>query len=465
MQEAAHSVGPHPEERAAHAVSRQNDVTIAPDGAGPRRRRVVVVGGGFGGPTAARELGSADVDVTLVDRTNHHLFQPLLYQVAVGALSTGQCASPIRSALKDHANTTVLMAEVTDVDAERRQVVLERSERLDYDSLIRACGAETSYFGRVEWREVTCGLKTLADAVSLRERVYGAFEQAERCAGPAEREAWMTFEIAGQLAIVARRTMERDFTHIDPSGARVILLDAGERVVPAFSPTLSGRVAAGLRALGVTLHAGARATGIDREGVTAQIGRTEERIAAHTVVWAAGVRPAGLTGTLARATGAATDHAGRIAVRPDLTVAGHPEISVIGDVAALAGGRERRFPGLATVAIQQARHVAAAIRAGAPGATTPFRYLDKGALAVVGRGRAVCEIRGLKLSGRLAFATYLGVHLYYLSGVPGRRISVLVNWIAAWFGERQNRALERGLPRPERSAPTMPVPLPEERPA
>src|SRR5215207_9043081 len=197
MQEAAHSVGPHPEERAAHAVSRQNDVTIAPDGAGPRRRRVVVVGGGFGGPTAARELGSADVDVTLVDRTNHHLFQPLLYQVAVGALSTGQCASPIRSALKDHANTTVLMAEVTDVDAERRQVVLDRSERLDYDSLILACGAETSYFGRDEWREVTCGLKTLADAVSLRERVYGAFEQAERCAGPAEREAWMTFVVVG----------------------------------------------------------------------------------------------------------------------------------------------------------------------------------------------------------------------------------------------------------------------------
>jgi NADH dehydrogenase len=433
---------------------------VPAEGADGRRRRVVIVGGGFGGLAAARKLRHADVDVTLVDRMNHHLFQPLLYQVAAGALSPSDCASPIRPALKRSSNTTVLMAEVTDVDADRRQVVLERGDRLDYDSLIVACGAQTSYFGHDEWREVTCGLKTLADSVDLRKRFYGAFEEAVRTDDPDERAEWLTFvvvgggptgvEIAGQLAITAQ-WMKRDFRRIDPSGARVILLDAGDRVVGAFSERLSGKVADQLAELGVTVREGVRATAIDERGVTIDSGGTSERIDSRTVIWAAGVHAVPLTDALARATGATTDRGGRIEVNPDLTLPGHPEISVIGDVASLAGPGGKPLPGVATVAIQQAHHVAKAIAAGAPGASTPFRYFDKGALAVVGRGKAVCEIRGRELWGRPAFFTYLGVHLYYLGGQVGRRVEVLIKWIGARFGERQSALIEEELATVERS--------------
>jgi NADH:ubiquinone reductase (H+-translocating) len=427
-----------------------------------RRPRVVIVGGGFAGLAAARKLRDADVDVTLVDRMNHHLFQPLLYQVAAGALSPSDCASPIRPELKRSTNTGVLMAEVTDIDAERRQVVLDRGDRLDYDSLIVACGAETSYFGHDEWQNVSCGLKTLADAVDLRKCFFGAFEEAERTDDPAARAEWLTFvvvgggptgvEIAGQLAITAH-TMKRGFRRIDPTIARVILLDAGDRVVAAFSEKLSGKVAGQLAELGVTVREGVRATEIDARGVTIEVGGASERIDTRTVIWAAGVRPVPLTEALAKATGVTTDRAGRIEVNPDLTLPGHPEISVVGDVASLAGPDGKPLPGLATVAIQQAHHVAKAIREGQSGASTPFRYFDKGALAVVGRGKAVCEIRGLELWGRPAFFTYLGVHLYYLGGQVGRRLEVLIKWIGARVGERQSALIEGELASVERAPP------------
>jgi NADH dehydrogenase len=428
------------------------------------RRRVVIVGGGFGGVTAAHTLRKADVDVTVVDRMNHHLFQPLLYQVAAGVLSPSDCAAPLRPALKRSANTTLLMAEVTDVDAERHQVVLDRGDRLSYDSLIVACGAETSYFGNDEWREVSSGMKTLADAVELRARFFGAFEEAERSDDPVARDEWMTFvvvgggatgvEVAGALAITARR-MRRDFRRIDPGAARVILLDAGDRVVSSFSERLSRKVARYLAQLGVIVRERARATAIDARSVTLDVGGASERIGSRTVIWAAGVHAVPLTEAVARATGASTDRGGRIEVGPDLTVPGHPEISVIGDVAALAGPSGKPLPGLATVAIQQARHVAKAIAAGQQGASTPFRYLDKGALAVVGQGKAVGELRGLDLSGRLAFLTYLSVHLYYLGGARGRRLEVGMRWIGARFGQRQSALIEGGLGSVER-APTGP---------
>jgi NADH dehydrogenase len=426
------------------------------------RRRVVIVGAGFGGLAAARKLRGADVDVTLVDRRNHHLFQPLLYQVAAGGLSPSDCASPIRPSVKRGANIAVLMAEVTDVDADRQQVVLDRGDRLDYDTLIVACGAQTSYFGHDEWEDVTCGLKTLEDAVDLRRRFYGALEQAERTEDPAARTEWMTFvvvgggptgvEIAGQLAITAR-ALRRGFRRIDPSDAKVILLDAGDRVVSAFSEKLSGKVAHELAQLSVTVRQGARATTIDERGVTFETGSGTERIDSRTVVWAAGVHAVALTDALAQATGATSDRAGRIEVNPNLTVPGHPEISVIGDVASVAGPSGKPLPGLATVAIQQAHHVAEAVREGRPGASTPFRYFDKGALAVVGRGKAVCEIRGLELWGRPAFFTYLAVHLYYLGGQLGRRVEVLVKWLGARFGERQSALIEGELASVERSPP------------
>jgi NADH dehydrogenase len=427
-----------------------------------RRRRVAIVGGGFGGMAAAHALRHADVEVTLVDRMHHHLFQPLLYQVACGALSPSECAMPIRNMLRRNANTTVLMAQATGVDVERRQLLLDRGERIDYDSLIVACGAQTSYFGHDEWREVSCGLKTLADAEDLRNRVYGAFEQAERCEDPEERAQWMTFvvigggptgvELAGQLAIIATHGMKRDFARIDPSQARVILLDAGERVTAAFSERLSATVARELASLGVEVRERARVTSIDERGVKFEREGEEEGLAARTVIWAAGVQAADFAGKLAGAAGIETDRAGRIQVEPGLTLPGHPEVSVIGDTASLAGADGGPLPGLATVAIQQARHVARAIRAGAQGASTPFRYFDKGALAVVGRGRAVCEIRGHELSGRVAFFTYLSVHMYYLGGGgPGSRLKVLIDWISSRVGDPQNQVIEGELASIERA--------------
>ena len=416
-----------------------------------QRRRVVIVGGGFGGLAAARRLRHADVDVTVVERRNHHLFQPLLYQVAAGGLSPSDCAAPLRPSLKRSANTRVLMAAVEDVDAQRRQVVLDRGERLDYDSLIVAAGAQTSYFGHDDWADVTCGLKSLADALGLRSRFFTAFEEAERSDDPVERAALLTFvvvgggptgvEVAGQLAITAR-VLRRQFRRIDTSTAKVILLDAGDRLISAFSERLSAKVAQQLAELGVTVREHARATAIDREGVTVEIDGATERIATRTVVWAAGVHAVPLADAIAKATGAATDRGGRVQVNPDLTVPGHPEISVIGDIAAVPGKDGRPLPGLATVAIQEAHHVVRGIRKGEPGATTPFKYFDKGALAVVGRGKAVCEIRGHELSGRPAWFTYLGVHLYYLGGQVGRRLEVLVKWAGARAGERQSALIE-----------------------
>jgi NADH:quinone reductase (non-electrogenic) len=430
------------------------------NGAPGHRRRVVIVGGGFGGMAAAQHLRHADVDVTVIDRRNHHLFQPLIYQVAAGALGSGEVAAPIRMMLKRQPNATVLMAEVTEIDAEQRQVVLDRGDRIGYDTLIMACGGETSYFGHDEWQEVSCPLKTLADAVDLRNRIFGAFEEAERADDPAESNEWLTFivvgggptgvEISGQLAVLARDAMRHDFRRVNPRTARVILLDAGERVVPGFSPPTSARAAKELNAIGVIVREHARVTGIDARGVTIQLGDQTERIATRTVIWAAGVCTAGVAGVLAHATGASTDRAGRLEVNPDLTLPGHPEISVIGDAAKLDGPDGKPLPGFATVAIQQARHIAEGISRGQPGATTPFKYFDKGALAVVGRGRAVCEVRGRRLWGVPAFLMYLGVHLFYLSGVGGRRVTVVSTWLSAGFGARQNRVIEGALQSVER---------------
>jgi NADH dehydrogenase len=423
----------------------------------------VIVGGGFGGLAAARRLRHAeDVDVTVIDRKHHHLFQPLLYQVAAGAVAEGECAVPIRASLRRIPNARVLMAEVVDVDVERREVQLDRGERVGYDTLIIACGMETSYFGHDEWADVTCGLKTLADAVELRGRLYGALEQAERTEDPEERAEWLTFaivgggptgvEVAGALALLMRRKLAGEYGRFGAGDARVILLDAGDRVLSPFSESLSARAAGALTEIGVTVREQVRATAIDSRGVTIEKNGTSERFKARTVVWAAGVRPVPLVATVAGATGAETDRAGRVKVQPDLTLPGHPEISVIGDVANLDGPGGKPLPGLATVAIQQAAHVAKGIREGGAGASTPFRYLDKGALAVIGRGHAICEIRGLKLHGWPAFATYLMVHLYYLGG-EGKRLKIVTDWVTTFFGSLGNQVIEGDLSTVERAPP------------
>jgi NADH dehydrogenase len=340
--------------------------------------------------------------------------------------------------------------------------VLDGGERVDYASLIVACGAETSFFGKDEWQEVTTGLKTLADAFELRDRIFGAFEEAELADDPDVRDEWLTFvvvgggptgvEISGQLAILARHTMTRDFRRIDPRAARVILLDAGERLVAAFSEPTSATAAKELGGLGVTIREGAMVTGIDPRGVTVKLGDQTERIRSRTVVWAAGVRAVGLTKALAQAAGAETDRSGRIQVNPDLTLPGHPEISVIGDASTVTDAHGKPVPGLATAAIQQGRHVAEAIRHGEPGASKPFKYFDKGALAVVGRGRAVCEVRGHRLSGVIAFMMYICVHLYYLGGVAGRRLSAGRDMFLSLFGSRESRVIEGDLQSVDRPA-------------
>jgi NADH dehydrogenase len=292
--------------------------------------------------------------------------------------------------------------------------------------------------------------------VRLRNRIYGAFEEAERARDPLERERWLTFviigggptgvELAGELAIIARHTMKGYFTRSSPANAKVVLLDAAERVTAAFSPRLSQKVAGYLADLGVTVQERARVTAIDGDGVTALVGEEERRIDARTVVWAAGVRAASFASVLAGAAGAQSDRAGRVHVQGDLTIPGRPEISAIGDATSLEGPSGKPLPGLATVSIQQARHVAKAIRSGSAGATTPFRYFDKGALAVVGRGRAICEIRGHELWGRPAFATYLTVHMYYLTGGgPGHRLKVLIDWISTRVNEPQNQVIDADL--------------------
>jgi NADH:quinone reductase (non-electrogenic) len=423
--------------------------------AGRRRRVVIVGGGGFGGLTVARELRHADVELTLVDRMHHHLFQPLLYQVACGGLAAGEIAPPIRSVLRRRANARVLMAQAIGLDPERRLLELDGGERVEYDSLIVACGARTSYFGNEQWSEVTYGLKTLADALALRGHLYRALERAERCEDERERRELMTFvvigggptgvEVAGEIAIVCKDTLSRQYVRLRPEDARVILLDAGARVVPTFSERLSRKAAGQLASLGVAVRVDAPVTAIDAGGVTIAVDGAEERIAAHTVVWAAGVQAVPFAATVAQATGAGIDHAGRVRIEPDLTVPGHREISMIGDAASLEGADGKPLPGLATVAIQQGRHVAKAIRDGAPSAATPFRYFDKGALAVVGRGRAVCAIRGVELWGRPAFFTYLTVHMYYLGGVPGQRLKVLIDWITARLGRPQSQVIEGAL--------------------
>jgi NADH:ubiquinone reductase (H+-translocating) len=419
-------------------------------------RRVVILGGGFGGLTAARKLRGADVEVTLCDPKHHHLFQPLIYQAALGGIGAAECATPIRGAVKRAANVSVRMEAADDVDTAAREVVLSGGERLAYDSLIVACGAQTSYFGRDEWRDVTYGLKSLDDAVRLRNRLYSCFEQAELLDDEATREPFQTFvvvgggptgvEVAGSLAILRRYDLHRQYRRSDPRQARVILLDAGERPVAAFRERLSAKVTTYLGDLGVEIRQGARVTAIDPDGVTFDLDGSQQRIATRTVIWGAGVQAADFAAKLAVATGASADRAGRVAVGADLAIEGHPEISVIGDVSSAPGPGDRPLPGLATVAIQQARHVAKGIKGGKPGAAGPFRYLDKGALAVVGRGKAVCEVRGHGLSGRPAFFMYLGVHLFYLSGGgPGHRIKVLIDWISARFGNPQSQIIDGDL--------------------
>jgi NADH:ubiquinone reductase (H+-translocating) len=393
---------------------------------------LVVIGGGFAGLWCVRALASAPVQITLVDRANHHLFQPLLYQVATAGLSAGDIAAPLRHILSSQRNVTVRMGEVTAIDTAAQRVSLADGSALAYDHLLVASGATHAYFGHDEWAAHAPGLKTLDDAMTLRRRILLAFEQAENASTDAERDAWLTFavvgagptgvELAGTLAEIARHTLKNEFRHIDPAQARVQLIEAGPRVLASFPPELSEKAAAQLRRLGVQLLTGSAVQHIDGGGYT----RGGERVAAKTVLWAAGVAASPLGAML----GAPQDRAGRVQVQPDLTVPGLRNVFVAGDLATLTQRNGKPVPGVAPAAKQMGAHVARLIRARLAARTdnTPFVYRDWGNLATIGRMAAVVDMPGgLKFSGALAWWFWLAAHVFFLIGFRNRLV-VLMNW-------------------------------------
>jgi NADH dehydrogenase len=396
----------------------------------PEQSQVVILGAGFGGLAAARELRNAPVRITILDRSNHHLFQPLLYQVATAALSPADIAAPIRRIFRRQANVKVMLAEAIEVDLKGKYVLLVDGV-VDYDILILATGATHAYFGHEEWSQYAPGLKTLRDALQIRQRVLMAFEIAERESDEARRRAWMTFvivgggptgvELAGTLAEVSRQTLARDFRHINTASARVILIEAAPRVLGAYTEDLSQAARQQLEKLGVAVWTGVQVTGIDADGVC--IG--PERIHARTVLWAAGVAAS----PLARTLGVPLDRAGRVLVQPDLTVPGHDEVYVIGDLAHIESDGVL-VPGVAPAAMQQGRHAARNIIRTLNGQPRqPYHYVDKGMLATIGRGAAVAKIGRVKTSGHLAWLLWLFIHIYFLIGFRNRLV-VLIQW--AW---------------------------------
>lgn len=426
----------------------------------PEVHRVVIVGGGFGGLAVARGLADTPgIDVTLVDKRNFHLFQPLLYQVATGSLSPGDVSSPLREVLRHSSNTTVLLGDVVDIDVEARQVVYHdtagrvlapgnppKTRRVDYDTVVLATGLVSNYFGNSEWEKSAPGLKSVEDATEVRSRLLHAFEEAEQTEDDAERRAQLTFvvvgagatgvEMAGAITEIAADTLPVEFRRISGEKARVVLVDAGPRVLPAFGEKLSAAARRDLEAMGVEVRTSTMVRKVDADGVVLE-GNGEEgasgpsRIQARLVVWAAGVRGTALAARLAARTNLAPTSQGTLPVREDLTLAGHPEIFVIGDAACFSAGGNRPLPGVAQVAIQQGRHVAGRIRDRGDGkAPEAFRYEDRGSMATIGRARAVADLGWMQLTGLVAWLAWLFVHLLFLVGYENR-VLVLTQW--AWY--------------------------------
>jgi NADH dehydrogenase len=414
--------------------------------------RVVVVGGGFGGLQAVHKLRRAPVEVTLIDRRNFHLFQPLTYQVATGALSPGEIAYPLRAIFKRHANVRVLLAEVTGFDLAERRLQLRSvggmpaPASVEYDTLVVAGGSRYSYFGHDDWTEHAAEVKSLESALMVRGRILAAFEAAELEPDPDKQAAWMTFvvvgggptgvEMAGQIGELARDTLRRDFRRIDSRTGRILLIEAADRLLTSFPPSLSAKALRSLQRIGVTPMVNATVVDLDADSVTVEHpGATAERIPTRTIIWAAGVTASNLATALGELTGAELDRAGRVAVEPDLTLPGHPEVFAMGDMVRVRGadGNAVTYPGVAPVAMQQGRYVAKAIRARlVHRQPAPFHYRDKGNLATIGRGAAVADIKGVRLSGFIAWLTWLLIHLWYLVGFQNR-VLVFIRWSISFF--------------------------------
>jgi NADH dehydrogenase len=407
--------------------------------------RVVIIGGGFGGLYAAKALAKTPVSITLVDRRNYHLFQPLLYQVATAALNPSDIAAPIRAVLRKQSNVSVIMGDATGIDPDSRIVTLTDGA-LAYDILIIATGATHSYFSHPEWEENAPGLKSIEDALEIRRRVLLAFEAAERESDRSRQEAWLNFvivgagptgvELAGALSEIARQTMIRDFRHINPSSARVILLEGKERVLPVYPPELSEKAAAQLRALGVEVMTNAAVTRVTDHDVL--VGETA--IPTRTVLWAAGVQAS----PLARSLGVPLDRAGRVLVEPDLSIPGHPEVFVIGDLAAVRNENGSLVPGVAPAAMQEGKHTAKNVGRMIDGQPSlPFRYHDKGSLATIGRVAGVADLGRIKLSGFTAWAAWLGIHIFFLIGFRNRLL-VILQWAWAYVTFQRGARLITG---------------------
>jgi NADH:ubiquinone reductase (H+-translocating) len=403
------------------------------------QHRVLIIGGGFGGLRAARALKSAPVDVTLIDRRNYHLFQPLLYQVATGSLSPGQIAAPLRSVLSRQKNARVLMGDVVDLDPVAKRVALADGAAFEYDSLIVAAGSQTSYYGHDVWREWAPGMKSVEEATNIRHKILYAFEVAERLADPVQRHAWLRFvivgagatgvELAGAIGEIARQTLKHDFRSIRPQEAEIILLDGAPRILMAFPEDLAQKAAGVLAQLGVQVKTGVMVKDIDHDGVTVESHAGTDRLESKTVIWAGGVTAPVFGRTLASRTKAETDRGGRITVNPDLTVPSYPDIYVVGDLALASGPDGTPLPGVAQVAMQQGTYAAKAIMRTIEGSRPlpPFKYFDKGELAVIGRAAAVANVFGRHISGLPAWLIWAFIHLMYIVQFRSR-ITVFVEW-------------------------------------
>ncbi len=418
------------------------------------QHRVAIVGGGFGGLYAAQALRKAPVEVALVDRRNFHLFQPLLYQVATGALSPANIAAPLRAVLKKQRNARVLLGEVVDFNLEQRVVTL-KDGAVPYDSLIVAAGARHHYFGHPEWERYAPGLKTIEDATTMRRKVLSAFEQAERATDAAARQALLTFvvvgggptgvELAGAVAEVAHYTLRGNFRSIDPRSARILLLEAADRVLGSYPPKLSQKAERSLARMGVTVRTRTAVTDVQPDRVTVRTGEQTEVVRAHTVLWGAGVQASPLGAILARATGAPLDRAGRVIVQPDCSLPGRPEVFVIGDLANYPSPAGQPLPGVAPVAMQQGKYVADLIvrRLKGEPPRKPFRYRDRGSMATIGRAAAVADLGWIWLSGWLAWMAWLCIHLIYIVHFDNR-VLVLFQWAWNYFTRGRSARLITG---------------------
>ncbi|PMB46585.1 FAD-dependent oxidoreductase [Fischerella thermalis CCMEE 5330] len=416
--------------------------------------QVVIIGGGFGGLYAAKSLNNDNVNVTLIDRRNFHLFQPLLYQVATGAISPADISSPLRSVLNKSKNTKVLLGEVNDIDPQGQKVLMG-DETIPYDTLIVATGAKHSYFGKDEWESFAPGLKTVEDAIEMRHRIFMAFEAAEKETDPQLRRAWLTFvivgggptgvELAGAIAELAYHTMKEDFRNIDTTEAQVILLEGLDRILPPFAPELSVQAETSLQKLGVTVQTKTLVTNIENDFVTIKQGEKISQIAAKTVLWAAGVKASPLGQALAQRTGIECDRAGRVIVEPDLSIKGYPNIFVIGDLAHFAHQNGKPLPGVAPVAMQQGEYVASLIKQKLQGQTSlsRFYYVDRGSLAVIGQNSAVVDLGFIKFTGFVAWLFWLLVHIYFLIEFDNKLI-VMIQWGWNYFTRNRGARLITG---------------------